>query len=310
MSLSETGVGIGKMHENGALDVGGDAYIDGLIQSLGGLESIITGVDGNTPLSSFPPGLSMQYSGGNNIPSTTGILLTIHSSTYRNFQLWQTKDSASLYIRYWHSVNSTWSSWYKFISEGEGRIDFPGASSHRHGSVSFGGSKRGYAGISFPDANAVFMMRISDRLSGLYYNNSSWVWQFDSTGKLAVGSVPYSKIVDNDSGWLNLSLSGATAYSTGLQPRYRKVGDTVFLEGEMKLTSSLAAGGVTAIGTLPSGYRPPRNNQYICQGSGNAIWLFAVNSNGTCEVGRYRNGDTSASISTSTWLPFAVSFAV
>ena len=113
-----------------------------------------------------------------------------------------------------------------------------------------------------------------------------------------------------DSGWINLSLSGATAFNSGLQPRYRKIGNTVFLEGEMKLTSSLAAGGATTIGTLPSGYRPPRNNQYICQGSGDAIWLFTVNSNGTCEVGRYRNGDTSASISTSTWLPFAVSFAV
>jgi hypothetical protein len=30
MSLSETGVGIGKMHENGALDIEGDVYINGI----------------------------------------------------------------------------------------------------------------------------------------------------------------------------------------------------------------------------------------------------------------------------------------
>lgn len=114
-----------------------------------------------------------------------------------------------------------------------------------------------------------------------------------------------------DSGWINLSLSGSTAYSSGTEPRYRKIRNIVFVQGEMKLTSTLISGDVRVIGTLPAGYRPARNHHYLCQGSGNNIWLMAVNYNGQIEVGRYRYGSLqSGDISTSTWLPFAVSFAV
>jgi hypothetical protein len=77
-----------------------------------------------------------------------------------------------------------------------GNIPGAGASSHNHGSVSVSGSKGGYSGIAFPDANAVFMVRNSDTLSGVYVNNNTWKWYFNGNGILTVGTVPWARLSD------------------------------------------------------------------------------------------------------------------
>jgi hypothetical protein len=75
-----------------------------------------------------------------------------------------------------------------------GRIDSVGASSHSHGSISIGGAKNSFAGIAFPAANAVFMVRDTDSMSGIYRNNNTWLWQFDGTGTLITGTIPWSRL--------------------------------------------------------------------------------------------------------------------
>lgn len=64
----------------------------------------------------------------------------------------------------------------------------------------------------------------------------------------------------NDSGWLELPLGeSVTAYNTELLPKYRKIGNEVFLSGVIK--------GITAantiLATLPVGYRPTRQSYFI-----------------------------------------------
>ncbi|MFY7883764.1 MAG: hypothetical protein ACOVOV_02835, partial [Dolichospermum sp.] len=71
-----------------------------------------------------------------------------------------------------------------------------GASSHTHGSISISGSKNSYAGIAFSDANAVFMVRNTDQLSGVYHNNGTWKWYFDGNGVLQAGTVPWANIAN------------------------------------------------------------------------------------------------------------------
>ncbi len=103
-----------------------------------------------------------------------------------------------------------------------GRINSPGSSSHDHGSISIGGQKGTYAGIAFPDANAVFMVRASDALSGVYVNNNTWRWYFDGSGNLTIGTVPWARlsgVPSTLSGTVNTSgsqsISGIKTFNQG-----------------------------------------------------------------------------------------------
>ena len=95
--------------------------------------------------------------------------------------------------------------------------------------------------------------------------------------------------------------------------RYRKDGRLVEIRGVVKPTVTLPKTGDDntdsyTIFTLPVGYRPSSPIYVVCQGSSACTWLLQVNTNGNVTFSRYRNGDTWASVSTSTWLPFQVTF--
>lgn len=115
-----------------------------------------------------------------------------------------------------------------------------------------------------------------------------------------------------DSGWKNASLTKSfVKYSTSSVVRYRRYGKIVFVQGEIKPTSTIAGSSTSIlIFTLSAGYRPPTSLQYVCQGSGSNQWLCTVESNGDVKFARYNNGSGFVSASTSAWLPFNFTFLI
>lgn len=76
-----------------------------------------------------------------------------------------------------------------------GRVDTNSVNRGSYGSISITGSTNTYAGIDFAAASATLMIRTSDQLSGLYKEGAGgWVWQFDGSGNLAVGTVPGASV--------------------------------------------------------------------------------------------------------------------
>jgi hypothetical protein len=63
-----------------------------------------------------------------------------------------------------------------------------------YGSTEVYGSNGGWSGVRFNTPNSVFMVRDSDSYSGMFKNNATWTWAFDTNGALATGSVPWSLV--------------------------------------------------------------------------------------------------------------------
>lgn len=112
--------------------------------------------------------------------------------------------------------------------------------------------------------------------------------------------------------WANLSLgSNAEIYSDTWVPKYKRhLGSLVTIVGAVKPKTQVAAGDILLIGTLPTGFRPSLESTTICQGSGGAIFMLAVYSDGRVTCERYRNGSTNAAIPTSAWVVFSFTFAL
>ena len=56
-----------------------------------------------------------------------------------------------------------------------------------YGSLSVSGSTNTYSGIDFTAANATFMIRTSDKLSGVYKDNNTWAYYIDGSGNYYSG---------------------------------------------------------------------------------------------------------------------------
>lgn len=87
----------------------------------------------------------------------------------------------------------------------------------------------------------------------------------------------------NDSGWLDLPLStGITAYSDAQKPRYRKIGNEVFLSGVYRGVT----GENVTIATLPSGYRPSKKIIVACASVGQIFTKLTIETNGEIILNR------------------------
>ena len=76
-------------------------------------------------------------------------------------------------------------------------------------------------------------------------------------------------------------------------------------------TGAITGGtGYNTITTLPSGYRPSHQVDFLCQGSGASTWLCQVTTGGTVRMTRYRTGDAWANINNNTWVPMNISFII
>lgn len=115
-----------------------------------------------------------------------------------------------------------------------------------------------------------------------------------------------------ETAWADLPLSdNVVAYDAESTPKYKRiVGTLVTITGAVKPKASVASGATLVIATLPTGFRPPRYVNCLCQGSGGSQWLLGVNEDGTVDCSRYRNGSSNTSIGTSDWLTFHYVFAL
>lgn len=107
-----------------------------------------------------------------------------------------------------------------------------------------------------------------------------------------------------------VTLTDSVAYDSGRTPYVYKYGKVVTLVGAVKPKAQVAAGGSLAIGTIPSGYRPPVFHNVLCQGSGQNVWNLGVNTNGTLVGERYRAGTTNNPMPTTAWLTFSITYII
>lgn len=124
-----------------------------------------------------------------------------------------------------------------------------------------------------------------------FYNGSWGVWKFADL---------------TDSGWKTLPLaSGIIPYSADATPKYRKIGDVVYLMGAVKGVNSSKV-----IGTLPEGYRPEIMNFVFVQNmsivNGNAQFARWV----VKTTGEIIPEKTSAGFDSSYWFPLNTNFAI
>ena len=140
------------------------------------------------------------------------------------------------------------------------------------------------------------------------YNSADIPFNFNKD--LYVNGIKVQK--EDDSGWQDAILTSSFAkYSTSSVVRYRRYGKTVSVQGEIKPTSAIAGSNTRIlILTLPSGYRPSTDLQYVCQGSSSYQWLCSVESSGEVSFSRYNNGSEFVKTSTSSWLPFNFTFLI
>lgn len=109
------GVGIGKIHEQGVLDVDGSAYFHGDVEFLGGLVSKAPAVSASTPFSDYPAGISMFTSGTNEpngFPDGYHTAVNFHGSIYRNGQIVFDHNGRNLYFRGYRG-DTGWSAFTK-----------------------------------------------------------------------------------------------------------------------------------------------------------------------------------------------------
>ena len=170
----------------------------------------------------------------------------------------------------------------------------------------------GYNLTNAPYGSAGFLINIPNP------NNASYARQFFSHYS---NNIVYTRSLNNgvwnewspltsvDSGWLALPLSGdVQAYSTNVQPQYRKIGNVVYLRGAVKNVTS----DNTTIGVLPTGYRPTNISHQYIQATSNEngspnFSRIKVSTDGSIIVEGISTGIT-ATYNNTDWFPINTSF--
>ena len=126
LDKNNKGIGVGKDYTKGALDVGGDAYIDGKlyvnnkeVQSTAGSNS--TG-NFNT-VNNVANGVTFQHmsASATNNPGAWGFLFDMMGGTTHNAQFYLERDGKQrTYTR--ARTNGTWKSWKRLLDDGEDSI--------------------------------------------------------------------------------------------------------------------------------------------------------------------------------------------
>lgn len=114
-----------------------------------------------------------------------------------------------------------------------------------------------------------------------------------------------------DSGWQTCSLnSGYSVYTSGTTLRVRKTGKIVQINGVFKNNSSVTS-SITAVkfATIPTGYRPSKQQVKVCQGSNMSRWTLTVNSSGEMFWARYGT-DSYATASSGSWLIYTMTYMI
>ena len=170
-----------------------------------------------------------------------------------------------------------------------------------------------FASGELPVTGTVVVIRSvsSTRGAVLLYGNGETGYIYAKTivvsGSAGAPSSTWQKVLA-DSGWQTATLSSAFQVynnTAGYAPKYRRIGDVVYVTGVVSPTTEITNGAV--IFTLPSGYRPSAYSAFICQGSSANRWLLNVGTNGEVNIGRYGTTE-SVAVPSGTWLPFTIQF--
>lgn len=155
------------------------------------------------------------------------------------------------------------------------------------------------------DSNNVYAVIIGNGVSDNARSNALTV---DWSGNVVLaGAVTTGSDID----WTELTLNSACeAYSTATAPHYKRKGDLVTLIGDVKPTAEIASGGTMTIGQLPAECYPAQRVCFLCQGSGRASWLCTIDTTGVITAARYRTEAGNQAMTTSSWLPFAITYMV
>lgn len=109
-----------------------------------------------------------------------------------------------------------------------------------------------------------------------------------------------------DTGWKNITLGSGIQAGTYGTPQYRKIGNQVYLRGSYKGTKG---SGTLALGTLPTGYIPPKNVYVIATLGGHRITRIYITSEGNIGVDWiYTLSSNTEWTGDFSWLEFETSF--
>ena len=107
----------------------------------------------------------------------------------------------------------------------------------------------------------------------------------------------------NDSGWINMDLTeGILPYSDTSIPRYRRIGNIVYLQGAFKGLAEIDSGS-SQLGFLPRGFRPSMQYDFMQISNGTSWWRGYVRETGGIRIVSY-----SGTLSASSWLPMNLEF--
>lgn len=98
--------------------------------------------------------------------------------------------------------------------------------------------------------------------------------------------------------------------STGGSFTAHKFGKVVYGSGVVQPSKTWDGSGTSVFGTLPTGFRPVATSYKIQHGTGTALWLLTVQTDGTLTAQRYSNNGTdyNTTVATYVWMPFEFFF--
>lgn len=116
-----------------------------------------------------------------------------------------------------------------------------------------------------------------------------------------------------DTGWVDLEFSSDFENyngTAGNNPKYRKIGNIVMLQGIATPVEKTPADSTELeLFTIPEEARPMKELYQICQGTGNNKWLLTVETKGSVNFSRYGTTDW-ASANPGNWLPFNIVYFI
>lgn len=105
-------------------------------------------------------------------------------------------------------------------------------------------------------------------------------------------------------------------YEAGVTPAVKRWGPFVHLSGAVtpKSITTLNANTPVQIGSIPAAFAPSRQQRFLCQASGTAIFCLTVSAAGSVFISRYRDiGNANGQYTDAepgNWFPFSVSWLI
>ena len=147
-----------------------------------------------------------------------------------------------------------------------------------------------------------------------YDSSITIIWIDEQVSSLPSGYVTSSLYSPNDTGWIAVSsFSNSFANSSGsdwmIACAYRKIGNHVYVRGDVKTPTSWEGSGSGTIFTLPSGYTPAKRQYYFNPMTGTRIARLFIDTDGRVVLEWTKNiSDASAATGELAWVRINTDF--